>query len=135
MTPPLDNLILFDGTCGLCTSSVRFIIRHDKSAVFKFAPIQSERGSEIYRALGLDPHNLQTFLVLKNGCPFVRSDAVFEVVRQFGGLWRLLFVFKLVPSGLRDWLYAVIAENRHRWFGRRDACMNATEDIKRRFLA
>jgi len=131
---PPDNIILFDGVCNLCTSSVQFIIRHDKSAVFRFVPIQSERGRGICRACGLDPEDIQTFLVLRNGRAYARSDAAFEVIEQFGGLWRLFLMFKVVPAGLRDWIYAFIANNRYRWFGRRETCMCPSEDINQRFL-
>jgi predicted DCC family thiol-disulfide oxidoreductase YuxK len=129
-----DNLILFDGVCNFCNSSVHFIIRHDKRAVFRFVPIQSERGRRICRASGLDPDEIQTFLVLRNGRAYARSDAVFEVIKQFGCLWRLLLMFKVVPAGLRDWIYTIIANNRYRWFGRRDTCMCPSEDIDQRFL-
>jgi predicted DCC family thiol-disulfide oxidoreductase YuxK len=65
---------------------------------------------------------------------FARSDAAFEIVRQFGGMWRLLLVFKIAPRGWRDWLYAFIVKNRYRWFGRREACMVPSVDIQQRFL-
>lgn len=120
--------------CNLCTSSVHFIIRHDKRAVFRFVPIQSEHGREICRACGLDPDSIQTFLVLRNGRAYARSDAAFEIIKQFGGLWRLLVLFKVVPAALRDRIYTFIVNNRYRWFGRRNTCMCPSEDINQRFL-
>ena len=129
-----DNLIVFDGLCNFCSSSVLFIIRHDTGAVFKFVPMQAERGKTLCRAAGIDTNNLETFLVFRQGRLFVRSDAAFEVVRHFGGMWRALLVFKIIPRGLRDWLYALIVKNRYRWFGRREACMVPSADIKERFL-
>ena len=41
------------------------------------------------------------------------------------------------PSGtrpMRDWMYDVVARNRYRWFGRRDACMVPTPELRARFL-
>jgi predicted DCC family thiol-disulfide oxidoreductase YuxK len=67
MKLPCNNLILFDGVCNFCASSVRFIIRHDKHAIFKFVSIQSQLGKDIYKSYGLDLDNMQTFLVLTNG--------------------------------------------------------------------
>ena len=40
-------IILFDGVCNLCNSSVNFVIRHDKKNHFLFAPLQSEIGKKI----------------------------------------------------------------------------------------
>lgn len=135
MTTPHDNLILFDGVCNLCNWSVQFILRHDKTAVFTFASIQSDVGREIYRFSGLDPDDIQTFLLLTKGQVLLRSDAAIGVARQFGGLWRLFIAFKVIPRGLRDWAYSFVARHRYRWFGRRDTCMIPSEDVRRRFLA
>ena len=35
------NIVLYDGVCNLCNSSVRFVIRWDKGNIFKFASMQS----------------------------------------------------------------------------------------------
>lgn len=134
MTPLPDNLILFDGVCNLCTKSVQFIIRHDKQAAFRFLSIQSDLGREVYRASGLDPDDLQTFALVARGRTLIRSDAAIEIAAQFGGFWRLLGMFRILPSGLRDWLYGVVASRRYRWFGRRDSCMIPSAEIRQRFL-
>ena len=134
MILPHDNLILFDGVCNFCTSSVQFIIRHDRGAVFRFVSIQSDLGGKICRTAGLDPDDIQTFLVLTKGRALIRSEAALEVAKQFGGWWRLLVVFKMVPRGVRDWAYSVVARHRYRWFGRRDACMTPSADVRERFL-
>lgn len=129
-----DNLVLFDGVCNLCTASVQFIIRHDRKAIFRFASLQSEIGKTICRSQGLDPTEVQTFLVISRGKALVRSDAAIEVAVGFGGAWRLLRVFRLVPRVARDWIYSTIARNRYRWFGRTDACMIPSPEVKDRFL-
>lgn len=134
VTSKYQNLILFDGVCNLCTSSVRFIIRHDREAVFKFLSIQSELGRELYSAAGFDPDDFNTLVLLTGGRTLARSDAALEIVKQFAGVWRMFAVFRIVPSPLRDWVYGVIARNRYRWFGRHDTCMIPTEDIRQRFL-
>jgi predicted DCC family thiol-disulfide oxidoreductase YuxK len=129
-----DTLVLFDGVCILCTASVQFIIRHDRAAIFYFAPLQSEIGREICRSQGLDPADVQTFVLISRGRMLVRSDAAIEVVSRFGGAWRFFTVFRLVPRVARDWIYSMVARNRYRWFGRTDACMIPTPEIKERFL-
>ncbi len=39
--PGDGGTILFDGVCNLCERSVQFVIRHNPSAKFMFAPLQS----------------------------------------------------------------------------------------------
>ncbi|HEY3167972.1 MAG TPA: thiol-disulfide oxidoreductase DCC family protein [Candidatus Binatia bacterium] len=134
MTELPDNLVLFDGVCNLCTASVQFIIRHDQAAIFSFAPLQSEIGREICRTQGLDPADVQTFVLISRGRMLVRSDAAIEVVSRFGGAWKFLTILRLIPRVARDWIYSVVARNRYRWFGRTDACMIPTADVKARFL-
>ena len=134
MIPLPDNLVLFDGVCNLCTKSVQFIIRHDKTARFKFLFLQSDLGRELYRASGLDPDDIQTFALITRGRTLIRSDAAIEIATQFGGVWRLLGMFRILPTGLRDWFYTFVASRRYKWFGRRESCMIPSTDIRQRFL-
>ncbi len=127
-------LILFDGVCGLCITSVQWLIRRDKSAVFRFAPIQSEIGRGHYQRSGLDPENIQTFLFIKDHKAHIKSDAVLETLKTLGGLWRSLSVFYLMPRPMRDWLYDLIAKNRLHVMGRHQSCMQASEAMRKRFL-
>jgi predicted DCC family thiol-disulfide oxidoreductase YuxK len=43
-------------------------------------------------------------------------------------------VFRILPRGLRDWLYRLVARNRYRWFGKSDTCMLPTPELRARFL-
>jgi predicted DCC family thiol-disulfide oxidoreductase YuxK len=129
-----DNLVLFDGVCNLCTASVQFIIRHDRAGIFYFAPLQSDIGREICQSRGLDPAAVETFMLISGGRILMRSDAAIEVVSRFGGAWKFVTIFRLIPRVARDWIYSTIARNRYRWFGRTDACMIPAPDVKARFL-
>ena len=42
-----NPVILFDGVCNYCNAMVNFAIRHDKKAILKFAPLQSEAGRRL----------------------------------------------------------------------------------------
>ena len=129
-----DQLVLFDGVCNLCNALVQFVIRRDPAARFRFAPIQSRVGTEIFQRHGLDPADLQTFVFVADGKILLRSDAAIEVVSRFGGAWRIVKLFRSVPRPLRDRLYSFIARNRYRWFGRKEVCMVPTPELKERFL-
>ena len=132
--PSRDNLLLFDGVCHLCDSGVRFIIRRDQEGKIKYAPIQSELGRELYQRHGLDPELPTTLLLLTPRGAFKASDASLEIARILGGWWKLAVVFQPLPRGLRDLMYYFIARNRYRWFGKEDACMMPTPELKARVV-
>ena len=72
--------------------------------------------------------------MVSDGRVLLRSDAALEVARQFGGVWRVTGVFRIIPRAARDWLYSLVARNRYRLFGRREACMVPTPEVRKRFL-
>lgn len=132
--PSRDHLLLFDGVCHLCDASVRFVVRHDPARKIKFAPIQSPLGSELYQRQGLDPEKPDSMLFLTPDGAFKASDAALEIAHTLGGIWKLACLFKPVPRALRDAVYFMVARNRYRWFGRHDACMMPTAELKQRML-
>jgi predicted DCC family thiol-disulfide oxidoreductase YuxK len=134
MPPPADKIVLFDGHCNLCSASVQFIVKRDYKSALKFASLQSDTGRKLCLEYGIDPDDMQTFVVVTPDSALMRSDAAIEVARQFRSLWRCLVVFKFVPRFLRDWAYSLIARNRYRLFGKSDACMMPTPELRARFL-
>lgn len=126
--------ILFDGVCNLCNSSVQFVIKHDPKGKFRFSALQSEFGQEQLKKNGVDPSQLLSVVLLVDGHWFERSRAALEIARRLSGLWPLLYVFVIVPPFIRNAVYDWIARNRYRWFGRQEACMIPTPDLKARFL-
>jgi len=131
---PVKSVILFDGVCNLCNRSVLFIIKHDRSAKFQFAALQSNFGRNQLTALNLTVDALNTILLIKNGKVYSKSSAALEIARELDGLWPSFYVFKILPSFIRNVVYHFIAKNRYRWFGRKEACMIPTPDLKARFL-
>jgi predicted DCC family thiol-disulfide oxidoreductase YuxK len=128
-------ILFFDGVCNFCNSSVQFIIRHDKDKKFRFASLQSELGKNAIREVTTRYKVAPDSLILHDGENwYVRSSAALYVCKILGGPWKLLFAAIIVPRFLRDAIYDVIARNRYRWFGKKDACMIPTPDVKDRFL-
>ena len=128
------STVLFDGHCNLCNGSVKFIIRHDPLKRFRFVSLQSDRGREIVEQHGRDSGDVDTILLLQNDRIYDRSSAALRVARGLTLPWPLLSAFLLVPKPLRDLVYRWIAANRYRWFGKTEACMMPTADIRSRFL-
>lgn len=128
------NVIIFDGVCHLCSWVVRFVIRRDYKNKYLFAPIQSKIGEQLLLTQGFQPENIQTILLIKDGKPYTKSDAVFEIISDFRRGWKILLVLRFLPGGFRDFLYSVIARNRYKWFGKYDQCMIPSPEIKAKFL-
>ena len=127
-------IVLFDGVCHLCSSSVKFIIRRDPSARFRFAPLQSPIGQDLLRRHRLPADTSDTFVLIEGGRAYTRSTAALRVARRLSGLWPVAYLGIVVPRPVRDAIYRVIARNRYRWFGRRAECMLPTPEVKERFL-
>jgi predicted DCC family thiol-disulfide oxidoreductase YuxK len=128
-----DPLILFDGVCVLCTSWTRFIIRHDAVGRFRFVSIQSPQGRRLAEIFGIDPDNPQTNATILDGVAYFKSDAALMVMRHLRGM-RWTQALTLVPRGLRNRLYDLIARNRYAWFGRHEACLLPTPELAARLL-
>ncbi|MDO8366298.1 MAG: thiol-disulfide oxidoreductase DCC family protein [Saprospiraceae bacterium] len=134
--PPIPNhpTLLFDGVCNLCNASVQWILKRDPRGKFRFAALQSEVGQQLLKQHGLESGHFDTVVLAVGDRIFMRSDAPLEIVRRLGGLWTLLYFFKILPRPLRDAVYNFIARNRFRWFGRREECMLPRPEWKERFL-
>ena len=130
----VDSVVIFDGVCNLCAHSVTFILAHERDQAIRFAAAQSPAGCELLSKLRFDPKNITTFVFIKNGKVFVRSDAALEIARHLRLPWRMLGVVQVVPRVLRDWLYDVVARNRYRWFGRLESCIVPTAELRTRFI-
>lgn len=132
MTQP--DLIVFDGICVLCNGFARFVHRHDRAGIFRFATAQSPTGRAVYESIGLSPEAMDTVLIRHKGRILQKSDGVFAAVSAFGGAWRAVNILKLCPRPIRDWVYDRIARNRYRLFGRLDACPLPSPDLRARFV-
>ena len=88
----------------------------------------------LMQEFGIDPTQMGTFVVIADGRAYVRSDAAIRVARFLRGTWKLLGLVSIVPRPIRDYAYDVVARNRYRWFGRHDACIVPTPELRKRFI-
>lgn len=129
-----DPLIVFDGECVLCSAQAQFVLRHDRARRFRLTTAQGELGQALYRRLGLPSEVYETMLLIEDGRALTHSDAALGVARGLGWPWRLAAMLRIVPRGWRDRLYRIVADNRYRWFGRRQVCWRPTADVADRVL-
>lgn len=130
------KIILFDGVCNLCNSSVQYVIKRDKKDIFRFAALQSEIGQKLLQERGISTLEIDSIILIDPGVSYyTKSDAALKIMNAIGGAWRLLTVFTWIPKGLRDIVYDYFAKNRYKWYGKKDACMVPTPELKAKFLA
>ena len=134
MDEPAKNILLFDGVCNLCNGLVRFIIKRDRTGKFKFASLQSEIGQQWLKRFGLAKNEFESFVLIQDDKYYLKSAAALKVLRELGGVWKLFYVFILIPRPVRDFMYNLIAKSRYKIFGKRDVCMIPTPELKERFL-
>ena len=128
------KIILFDGVCNLCDSSVQFIIKHDKKDVFRFVALQSDLGIEICNYIGVD-RKIDSIILYNSGVAYYcKSSAVLEIGDELGGIYSLVSIFKILPEKLRNYIYDYIAKNRYKWYGKKESCMIPTPELKAKFL-
>jgi predicted DCC family thiol-disulfide oxidoreductase YuxK len=130
------RIVLFDGQCNFCNSTVLFIIDRDPRAQFAFAPLQSELGQELLRTRGFSDVLPETVVLIDGARVFTRSTAGLRIALGLNSFWPVLGALGyLVPRPLRDAAYRAFATRRYRWFGKSEQCRVPTPELKERFLA
>lgn len=127
-----NKIIFFDGVCNLCNRLVIFIIKRDRSRIFKFASLQSAKAEEM--GIIQKDKTLNTIIFLNENKLYQKSSAVLHICKLLPFPWPLLFGFIIVPRFIRDSVYNFVADNRYKWFGKKDQCMVPSENIEDRFL-
>lgn len=128
-------IILFDGVCNFCNSTVNFVIKKDKKKILKFAVLQSSIAKKLLKGQAIQANDLSSFVFIENEKVYSRSTAALRVCRYLTGLWPLMYGFIILPKFIRDAVYNWIAKNRYKWFGKKNECMIPTPEIKARFLS
>lgn len=129
-----NPILLFDGVCNLCNQTVQQVIKADREGIFRFASLQSDFAKEHLKHFNTETEKLETIYLLVDGKIYDRSNAVLEIAKKLGDLWQLFYVFKIVPSFIRDAVYNLISRNRYRWFGKQESCMIPSPELSARFL-
>lgn len=129
-----DHIVLFDGVCNVCSGWVQFVIDRDPHAEFSFCSVQSEAGAALLQHIGLEPSQIETMAYIRFGEASLRSTAVLEMARKLPAPWSLFAWGLYIPSGLRDWLYTLVAKNRYRIAGKKQSCLVPPDELKPRFI-
>lgn len=129
----MDKVILFDGECNFCDQSVQFIIKRDPKGIFKFASLQSDVGRDLLKQFNA-PEDIDSFVFIDHNKCYFKSTAALKVCKDLKMPWKLTYFLLIVPKPIRNFFYGVLAQNRYKWFGKKDNCMLPSPEERERFL-
>lgn len=125
-------LFVFDGVCVLCSGGASWLMRLDYKRKVNLTSAQGTLGQSLYAHFGLALD--ESYLLIDGGKAYTASAGYLQLCKILGGPWQLLRVGWLVPRPMRDWLYAQIAKNRYRWFGKTEFCVLLSDEQRRRLI-
>jgi predicted DCC family thiol-disulfide oxidoreductase YuxK len=128
------TILLFDGYCNLCHSSVQFVLKHEKKQELYFTSLQSKIGLEILKYYNIDTNSIDSLVLIEKNKAYIKSTAALTLAKHLKGLYKFGYIFIIVPAFIRNWVYDYIAKNRYKWFGKKDSCIVPDENLAKRFL-
>lgn len=127
------KLIFYDGDCGFCNQSVRFIINHEKSSLYHFTAIQSAFSKSFFDEKNLEyPKDLNTLYLFQNEKLYTKSSAAIRICPNLKFPFNCLVTFIIVPKFIRDFFYDIVAKNRKKLA--KNQCFLPTKEQQARFL-
>jgi len=127
-----NPIIIFDGYCNFCSSSVDFIMKHDKKKLFLFAASQLPAGEKLIKEYNFN--NVDSIVLVYKNKSYRYSTAVLKISSLLGMPFNISSIFFFIPAFLRDSIYKWIAKNRYKWFGKRITCRVPNEKELERFI-
>jgi predicted DCC family thiol-disulfide oxidoreductase YuxK len=125
------RIVLFDGLCGMCNSSVNLLMSIDMKSKLLFTPLQGETIKTLPLKMDVIPDSIIYF---QDDQYYTKSTAVIKVLRDMGGIFSFAIVLFIFPKFIRDTVYDLIAKNRYRIYGRKEECRIPTPEERAKFL-
>ncbi len=130
---PRRPVVFFDGVCGFCNWWVDFLLTRDRDGELMFAPLQGVTAEQLLTET--ERTELSSLVFWTATGAHRKTAAVVRILWRLPGIWPVLgTLLWLIPRPLRDWGYGVIARNRYRLAGKREACRMPTAAERSRFL-
>jgi len=112
---------------------VNFAIRNDSKARLKFSPLQSQTGQQLKSQFNI-PLEIDSVIFIDNNKVYTYADAALRICKYLDWPAKALYAFIIFPKFIRQPIYKWIAKNRYKWFGKKEACMVPTKEVRGRFL-
>lgn len=129
-----DYLILFDGVCNFCNYWVRFALKRDQKQKLSFGTLQGNTAQLVLPLHGINEKEIASVVFIEKGKVWRNSSAVLRICMHLSGVWKIFYALMIIPTPMRDFVYRIIAQNRYRWFGKRENCILPDASVKERFV-
>lgn len=127
------KIIFYDGLCAMCNRFIRILITLDKKEKFLLAPLQGKNGKILQKKFSKELKGIDS-VIFYNKKVYTKSSAVINILSELGGIYKLAYIFNIIPSFISDYIYDYIARNRFQWFGKLDKCPMPEKKNISRFL-
>jgi len=128
-------IIFYDAPCILCNYWVQKLCRWDKKDQLRFATLDSPLFLSFAQERGLDPNKMDTAVVWDQQYSYaIKAQGTFMILNRLGGVWTIPASLSLLPQGLTNGLYQIVARNRYRWFGKQEQCPLPDPQFSHKFL-
>jgi len=109
-----SHLLFIDADCAFCQQSTRILSSIDSQEVLRFSTLQGETASIIPEK----SEEITAAILLENPQSpdqkkWQGADAILRSFYLCGGVVSLLWVFRFIPTGIKNRLYDFIAKHRH----------------------
>lgn len=131
------HIIFYDGECGFCNASVRWILSRDTHGIFRFASLQSAAGTAVKERLRLPPDYTQSLVAWDPASQqaYYKSRAVAYILKHLPRYKWLAFILGITPAFLADVAYSIVARYRRSLVHNNPSCDLRYRDVYReRFL-
>ena len=135
----LAHLLLYDGDCGLCNGLVQAVLKRDRKGIFNYAPLQSQLARDQLKRFAKSADDLDTVVVIpayeeRRSLPLFKARAALFVLAALGWPWKAAALLNVLPSGLLDVGYDLVARNRNRFFRKSEVCLLPLPEHRHRFV-
>ncbi|MFA5834986.1 MAG: DCC1-like thiol-disulfide oxidoreductase family protein [Bacteroidota bacterium] len=133
-----NYILLYDGVCGFCNSTIQLIIKHDKKKTMRFAAIQSAFAQQVFERHPILKEIDSLILIDQtdslNEQIHIRSTGALFVAEYLGSGWNMFRIAWIIPPPLRDYAYDLFAKYRYSLFGKYDSCLLPPAEVRSRFI-
>lgn len=129
-----QKIILFDGVCNLCNSSIQKVIENDEKNIFKFASLQSDFGQDFLKKNNFNHEEYNSMILIDGDKFYTQSDAALRIGKELKGIYKISKYLLWIPKFIRNGIYNIVAKNRYNWFGKKESCWLPTPELKQKFI-
>ncbi|MFV0416517.1 MAG: thiol-disulfide oxidoreductase DCC family protein [Chthoniobacterales bacterium] len=125
--------LIYDGECGFCSASIRFIWKRDATGKFTFAQLQSPVGKELLAKHGVHDIRMDTVYLVTDEGVFSKSDAAIHVLAALPRWHWITLLMRCFPRVIRNRVYDFVARHRKQILNQQ-ACELPPAEVRERFL-